>query len=130
MAYFSIIIPNYNSEKTIKKCLDSILSQTFKDYEVIIVDDMSTDNSVNIIKEYKDDRIKLMELNFKAYNGGTRNIGVFNAMGNYILFLDCDDWIYSKDSLKAIYEIASITKSDLIRLPYVAHKNGGEGKIM
>ena len=130
MAYFSIIIPNYNSENTIRKCLDSILSQTFKNYEVIIVDDMSTDNSVNIIKEYKDDRIKLMELNFKAYNGGTRNIGVFNAMGNYILFLDCDDWIYSKDSLKAIYEVASISKSDLIRLPYVAHKNGGEGKIM
>lgn len=130
MAYFSIIIPNYNSEKTIRKCLDSVLSQTFTDYEVIIVDDMSTDNSVNIIKEYKDDRIKLMELNFKAYNGGTRNIGVFNAIGNYILFLDCDDWIYSKDSLKAIYEVSSISKSDLIRLPYVAHKNGGEGKIM
>lgn len=133
MAYFSIIIPNYNSENTIRKCLDSVLSQTFKDYEVIIVDDMSTDNSVEIIKEYVDlyyDKINLIQLNKKAYNGGTRNIGVFNAVGNYILFLDCDDWIYSKDSLKAIYEVASISKSDLIRLPYVAHKNGGEGKIM
>ena len=62
---FSILIPNYNSESTIKKCLDSILNQKYKDYEVIIVDDMSTDNSVQIIKMYQEeyyDIIKLIEL--------------------------------------------------------------------
>lgn len=119
----SIIIPNYNSEKYIKKCLDSILCQTYKDYEIIIVDDLSTDNSVNIIKEYNDPRIKLIELNKKAYNGGTRNIGVKEANGNYILFLDCDDWIYSKDSIREIARTISLTHADLIRLSYVAHKD-------
>lgn len=119
---FSIIIPNYNSEKWINKCLNSILIQTYKDYEIIIVDDMSTDNSVDIIKEYKDERIKLIELKEKAYNGGTRNIGVKEATKEYILFLDCDDWIYSKDSLKDIARIIATSHADLIRLSYVAHK--------
>ncbi len=133
MVKFSIIIPNYNSENTIRKCLDSILSQTFKDYEVIIVDDMSTDNSVEIVKEYVDlyyDKINLIQLNKKAYNGGARNIGVSKASGEYILFLDCDDWIYSKDSLKAIDVVIEWYGADLIRLPYVAHKNEVNAKVM
>lgn len=124
----SIIIPNYNSEKHINKCLDSILEQTYKNYEIIIVDDMSTDNSVKLIKEYKDERIKLIELDHKAYNGGTRNIGVKEAKGNYILFVDCDDWIYSKESLKEIVKTIASSRADLIRLSYVAHK-GKECKI-
>lgn len=124
----SIIIPNYNSEKHINKCLNSILEQTYKDYEIIIVDDMSTDNSVELIKEYKDERIKLIELDHKAYNGGTRNIGVKEAKGNYILFVDCDDWIYSKESLKEIVKTIASSRADLIRLSYVAHK-GKECKI-
>jgi len=125
---FSIIIPNYNSEKYIRKCIDSVLQQTCKNFELIIVDDMSTDNSVDIIKKYNDTRIKLIELDHKAYNGGARNIGVENAKGQYILFLDCDDWIYSKDSLKAIEGVIKFTNADLIRLSYVAHK-GRECKI-
>ena len=124
----SIIIPNYNSEKHIQKCIDSILAQTYKDYELIIVDDMSTDNSVELIKQYQDSRIRLIELDHKAFNGGTRNIGVKEAKGQYILFLDCDDWIYSNDSLKEIVKTIALTKADLIRLSYVAHK-GKECKI-
>jgi len=134
MVKFSIIIPNYNSENTIRKCLDSILSQTFKNYEVIIVDDMSTDNSIDIIKEYHKKfplgQLKTFILTKKAYNGGTRNIGVSKTIGEYILFLDCDDWIYSKDSLKAINEIVEMYGTDLIRLPYVAHKNNVNAKVM
>ena len=126
---FSIIIPNYNSEKTIKKCLDSILQQTYKDYEIIIVDDMSKDNSVNLIKQYNDPRIKLIQLTKKAFNGGARNIGFDNSSGEYILFLDCDDWLYSKDSLLGINEIINFYHSDLIRLSYIAHKNNKEVKI-
>lgn len=126
---FSIIIPNYNSEKTIKKCLDSILQQTYKDYEIIIVDDISTDNSVKFIKEYKDKRIKLIELHKKAFNGGARNIGVRESTGEYILFLDCDDWVYSKDSLFTIAKTIDFFHYDLVRLPYVAHKNNKECKI-
>ena len=125
---FSIIIPNYNSEKWIRKCLDSVLMQTYTNYELIIVDDMSTDNSVEIIKSYNDSRIKLIELDHKAYNGGTRNIGVANATKEYILFLDCDDWIYENMTLKKLHDFIRFNKTDLIRVSYVAYKTG-EGKV-
>ena len=65
MSFFKVIIPNYNSEKYIEKCIDSILSQTFKDFEIVIVDDVSTDNSVEIIKKYYPD-IPVSVCEFKA----------------------------------------------------------------
>lgn len=124
MIKYSIIIPNYNSSKWIKRCLDSILQQTYKDYEIIIVDDMSTDNSVEIIKEYLSYNVWLIELKEKKYNGGTRNVGVKNARGKYILFLDCDDWLVDKNVLKEINTtILQNPNVDLVRLSYVAHKN-------
>lgn len=126
---FSIIIPNYNSSKWINKCIDSVLSQLYQDYELIIVDDISSDNSVELIKKYNDPRIKLIELDHKAYNGGTRNIGVENANGEYILFLDCDDWIYSNMSLFEIAKVIKETKADVIRLPYMAYCNGKKARV-
>jgi len=125
MIKYSIVIPNYNSSKWIKRCLDSILEQTYKNYEIIIVDDMSTDNSVEIIKEYLSWNIWLIELKEKRYNGGSRNVGVENAKGDYILFLDCDDYLYSKDSLKQLNEIIENNKVDLVRLSFA-----GKNKIL
>lgn len=123
MVKFSIIIPNYNSAKWIKRCLDSILEQTYKNYEIIIVDDMSEDDSLDIIKQYKDERIKLIENKVKKYNGGSRNVGVENATGDYILFLDCDDYIYSKRALQDLANFISSNPKDLIRLNYAVRKN-------
>ena len=128
---FSIIIPNYNSEKWIKKCLNSILTQTYKDYEVIIVDDMSEDNSCEIIKTYFDKLpIHLIYATKKLYNGGARNVGVDNAKGDYILFLDCDDWFYSERCLSEITKVIKRTNADCIRLPYQAFNNKSRGKVM
>lgn len=129
---FSIIIPNYNSEKWIKKLLDSIFAQSFKDYEIIIVDDMSTDKSIQIAskvygdylygKQIKDNPalMKIIKLEEKRWNGGSRNVGVENAIGEYILFADCDDWFNGKDSLKTIASIIKKSHPDIIRLPYKA----------
>ncbi len=92
MTKFSIIVPVYNVEKYLKRCLDSIFKQTFEDYEVIIVNDGSSDNSDVIIKSYDDKRIKY----FKQENKGlsaARNKGVKEACGEYILFLDSDDYL-------------------------------------
>lgn len=119
---FSIVIPNYNSEKWIEKLLNSILEQTYKDYEVIIVDDMSTDNSIEIIKDYIEkfeDKIFLVGLCEKRWNGGTRNVGVECARGDYILFADCDDWFVSKKSLEELAKlIEENNEPDLVRLSY------------
>lgn len=94
MLKVSVIIPVYNVEKYIKKCLDSLINQTLKEIEFIFVNDGTPDNSVKIIKEYqkKDKRIKLYE---KA-NGGqasARNLGLKYAKGEYIAFIDSDDYV-------------------------------------
>jgi len=87
---FSIVIPLYNKEKEISQTLKSILSQTFTDFEVIIVNDGSTDNSLKVVESIKDDRIRIIN----KENGGVssaRNRGVLEAKGDYIAFLDADD---------------------------------------
>lgn len=131
---FSIIIPNYNSKKWWKRLVKSIEEQTYTDYEVILVDDFSTDGSFEEIRDYFDtkDHLKWNPiLNFeKRYNGGTRNVGVTNADGEYILFMDCDDYFYSRDCLKLIAEEIERTHADLIRLPYHYISNHGERTMM
>lgn len=119
---FSIIIPNYNSEKWIERLLNSILEQTYKDYEVIIVDDMSEDRSVEIVENYGDKfegGFKLIQLGEKRWNGGSRNVGVEHAKGDYILFADCDDWFNSDNCLAEIAScIEKNNEPDLVRLSY------------
>lgn len=107
---YAIIIPNCNNGKWINKCIDSVLNQTYKDFKLIIVDDLSTDNSIDIIKSYKDDRIILIQNKRKRYNGGSRNVGIEYALDNldfdYFCFLDSDDWWKHNEVLETInYEI-------------------------
>ena len=94
MPLVSIIIPVYNREKTLEYCLNSVLQQTMSDFEVIIIDDGSTDNSANICKAYvlQDSRIRY----FYKENGGVssaRNLGILKAKGEWITFVDSDDYI-------------------------------------
>lgn len=90
----SIIVPSFNEEKNIRHCLDSILNQTFKDFEVICVDDNSTDSTFEIIKEYsvKDNRIKPFKNPGKGVSSA-RNFGIENSNGVYLGFVDSDDFI-------------------------------------
>lgn len=100
----SVIVPVYNVEKYLRQCIDSILSQTYTNFELILVDDGSKDQSGEICNEYaeKDSRIRL----FHKENGGVssaRNLGLDNAHGEYICFVDSDDWVdntYIEDMLK------------------------------
>ena len=117
---FKIIIPTYNSEKWIRKCIDSVLSQTYKDFMLVLVDDMSTDNTVNLIKEYNDERMYLIRLEEKRYNGGTRNVGIQAPLySDYTLFLDNDDWFYNNKCLELINEtILKNNKPDCVSLSY------------
>lgn len=92
----SVVIPVHNSEKHLKECIDSVINQTYKNLEIIIVDDNSTDSSLEIIKSYKDKRIKIIESKEKLGAALARNKGVENATGNYICFLDSDDYWYKE----------------------------------
>ena len=92
MADISIIVPIYNAEKYLNKCLDSLLNQTKKELEFVLINDGSTDKTDSIIKSYNDKRIKY----FKNKNQGigkTRNFGISKSSGKYIMFLDNDDAI-------------------------------------
>ena len=110
----SIIIPVYNVEDYLSQCLDSVLSQDFDDFEVICVNDGSTDNSLIILEKYAklDSRIKIIS----QINGGlgsARNTGLKHANGEYVMFIDSDDYI-SEGSLKKIYYNAVSNNSDIV----------------
>ena len=131
---FSIVIPNYNSEKWIIRLLDSIKAQTYKNYEVIIVDDMSQDNSFEILTNYLYDKelhgkYRLFENTTKKWNGGTRNFGVECADGDYLVFADCDDYFYSENVLQTLSDIIDNEEPDCIRLPY-RFEEAGTGNVM
>ena len=91
MPLISIIVPVYNAEKYIERCLNSLINQTYNYIEILCIDDGSKDNSYNIIKEFKDKRIKLL----RQENAGpakARNLGLKNSNGEYIMFCDADDY--------------------------------------
>lgn len=116
--FFSIIIPVYNVEKYLNQCVDSILRQTFHDYELILVDDGSPDNSGAICDEYarKDARIKVIH----KENGGlsdARNYGTREASGEYIVYIDSDDYLSEESFLQEIRDVAT-NDSDLILYKY------------
>lgn len=109
----SVIIPVYNREKTIKRAVESVLEQTYKNIEIIIVDDHSTDNSINIIHKLNDKRIKIFRLNENKGACYARNYGVKQAHGQYIAFQDSDDfWFPEKleEQIKCLQE----QKKDLV----------------
>ncbi len=91
----SIIIPVFNTEDYLARCFDSIINQSLKDIEIIIVNDLSTDNSEKIILDYvkQYDFIKYFKMKSKGSAGGTRNLGIENAIGKYLGFVDSDDWV-------------------------------------
>ncbi|NMB57342.1 glycosyltransferase family 2 protein [Candidatus Beckwithbacteria bacterium] len=87
----SIISPSYLHEKYVAKFLNSILAQTFTDFELIIIDDRSLDNTLNIIKSYKDSRIKIIEHHYNMGPSIGFNDGIKNSVGEYIVFIASDD---------------------------------------
>lgn len=95
--FFSIIIPMFNTEKYIGECLDSIMMQNFSDYEVIVVDDGSTDGSCEIVSRYIKGKLNINLL--KQKNSGVsaaRNLGIEKARGKYIIFVDSDDFLVNE----------------------------------
>lgn len=118
MIKVSVIIPVYNTEKYLSKCLDSVCNQTLTDIEIICINDCSLDNSLNIIHDYaqKDNRVKCIDFNENKGAAVARNTGIDCARGEYIAFVDSDDFIdldfYEKLYNKAIHEKADCVKGN------------------
>lgn len=121
----SIIIPVYNVEKYLKKCLNSVVNQTFKDIEIIIINDGSSDNSLNICKEYSanDKRIKIIDKKNEGVSKA-RNIGILYATGEYISFVDSDDWI----ELNMIEELYNSTVNNSVEFCMCNYMKESESK--
>ena len=108
----SVIVTAYNVASTIVNTIQSILNQTYKNFELIIVEDCSTDNTLDLIKSFKDKRIKLIQQPENCGAGLSRRVGVLNSSGEYTIFIDGDDTI-EKDCLEIMYKSAKETNSDI-----------------
>jgi len=132
-----IIIPNYNYEHTIEKCLTSIFNQTYKNYEIIFIDDCSTDNSVKVAQDTyikwlskhatKDEdfnKLKIVQLKQKRLNGGARNEAYLHLSDDvdYIYYIDSDDWLYDEYALEKINNKLQ-TKPDVLFVGMASYKN-------
>lgn len=125
----SIIVPIYNVEKYLPKCIESIINQTYEKLEIILVDDGSIDNSGKICDEYaqKDSRIKVIHKD----NGGVssaRNIGIEEAIGAWICFIDADDWIENNFCVE-LYQKAKEKNADIVQCAYNRVTNSNVEKV-
>lgn len=127
----SIVLPIYNVEKYLNRCVKSVINQSYKNLEIILVDDGSPDNCPVLCDEWakKDNRIKVVHKK-NAGLGYARNTGIENATGEYICFFDSDDYI-ALDTIEKAYNLATKEKSDIVTFGYCQVKNTGEtGKAM
>ena len=118
---FSIIVPVYNVEKYLTECLDSIVNQTFKDFEVICINDGSTDDSLKILEEYalNDKRITVITQENQG-PGAARNRALDIAQGKYTLFVDPDDWI-ELNALETLYNAAEKFGANIVQFDYESY---------
>lgn len=126
MCRISVIIPVYNTEKYLSLCIDSVISQTYSDFEVILVDDGSTDNSGAICDSYAEryDYISVYH-NTNSGPAASRRLGVEKAKGAYISFIDSDDWV-ENDFLQTLYDEANKNNADFVTAFYTDVYNNGK----
>lgn len=117
---FTVIIPVYNVAAYLSKCINSVLKQDFKQYEVILIDDGSTDESGKICDEFakQDNRIVVIHQKNKGLSAA-RNMGIENANGEYILFLDSDDYWHDSSALNIIYSRLNVSNADILSFNYM-----------
>jgi len=126
MKKVSVIIPVYNSSKYLEECINSVINQTYKNLEIIIINDDSTDNSLDIINSFNDKRIKLIDLPKNGGVSNARNKGIEASTGDYICFLDSDDFW----SLKKIEKQVKFIKNKVfIYSDYEYYKNGKRKRV-
>ena len=127
MSKVSVIMPIYNAEKYLSEAIESVLNQTYTDFELLLINDKSTDNSKEICKKYnkKDSRIVLLENNSESHGPGpTRNIGLDYATGEYIYFMDADDWIDISLLQYAVNRMRE-TNADIVQFGVIYERSDG-----
>lgn len=123
MCKVSVIVPVYNAEKTLRRCIKSIIEQTYNDIEIILINDGSTDSSRNICEEFEntDKRIKLINKSNEGVSA-SRNLGIECASGDYLMFADSDDW-FTHDAVETMVSAADRTGCDMVISDFYRVKN-------
>ena len=126
MTRFSIVTPVYNVENEIRKCLETIKNQTFKDFEVLCVDDCGTDNSVKIIEEFaaEDPRFKILKHEHNQGVSAARNTAIKAAEGEFLVFIDSDDWV-ELNALEVLDKAITTSGRDFILYGYYNRNSDG-----
>lgn len=109
----SIVTTAYNIDKHIHKCLSSLLAQTYKNIEIILVNDCSTDTTMDIVKQFKDERLKVINHEKNMGAGQARRTGIEASTGDYVITIDGDDWV-SEDFIEKLVENAKQTDADIV----------------
>lgn len=128
----SLVIPVYNTSKYLEKCLTSILGQSYKNIEVILVDDCSTDNSYEILKRFQDNdnRIQVFKNVKNSLVGVSRNLGIKKASGDYIWFVDSDDWLNPRAIEDLVEIIKEAQETDLVLFGYTEYFSKGKYNVI
>ncbi|MCT0015469.1 glycosyltransferase family 2 protein, partial [Lactococcus lactis subsp. lactis] len=129
MPKISVIVPVYNVEKLLRRCLDSIINQSFEDFELLLIDDGSKDNSGQICDHYKkqDERVRVWHIP----NGGqsaARNLGIDNVQGDFIAFIDSDDFV-ELDYLEQLYQPMLEDEVDVVSCRYIAYSEDRDEEV-
>lgn len=133
MKKLSIIVPVYNTAKDgmLNKCMDSLVNQTIENYEIIAVNDASTDNSLEILRDYEaryKDLVKVLTYDENRHQGGARNLGIDHSRGEWIGFIDSDDWI-APDFYEKMIKKGLDTKADVVGCQYqIVYSHDGDQK--
>lgn len=114
----SVIVPVYNTEKYLKNCIDSLLNQNFEDYEIIVINDLSPGNAEKIIKSYNDKKIVYIKNKTNKGIGYNRNLGIKKAKGEYVCFIDSDDYV-KEDFISKMYNYSKENNLDLCVCDYI-----------
>ena len=118
MPQISVIVPVYNVEQYLERCVKSILAQSFTDFELLLVNDASTDHSLEVAQKFQfDHRVKVLDKSHGGL-GDTRNYGVGRSSGKYLLFVDSDDWV-EEDMLRDLYALAEAFRADMVLFNFV-----------
>lgn len=128
---FSVVIPAFNRERELPKCIESVLSQTYKDFEIIVVDNGSSDNSKGIVQNYikQDSRVKYFWQENSGSPAGSRNTGIQKALGEWIAFLDSDDYWY-ETKLEEVFQKIDSLSDEYIAISHYEDKEVDGVKVM
>ena len=124
--FFSVVIPTFNMESFLRKSIKSVLNQSYKNFEIIVIDNFSKDNTKKLIKNFKNKKIKFFQIKNGGVIGKSRNLGIKKSKGNWIAFLDADDlWLKNrlyvlKKKLRVknliLYPVAKLLRFNTIKL--------------